>query len=1717
MKKNTGSQQLRNSVIQSEFHLRPKVAALAVAACFSSVVLANPTAPTVVHGTASFAQAGSILNVTNSHNAIINWGSFSIGVNELTKFIQPSALSAVLNRVVGQDPSAILGALQSNGRVFLLNPNGIVFGAGSQINVAGLVASTLNMSNADFLAGRMNFTDGAGAGAVMNNGSINASGGPVYMVGNAVTNNGIITSPGGEIVLAAGNSVELVNPGTPNLRVEIQAGDNEARNLGSVVADAGRIGIYAGLIKQGGVLNADSAVAEGGRIMLKSTKRTDLEAGSVTSARGTSGGQIIALSGMTDGVTTVAGTLDASATAGNGGFIETSAARVNVADSAFVTTKGAAGGQTGLWLIDPVDYFIASYGGDITGAALGSNLADSNVTLTTGAGGNMHINDQVIWSSSNTLTLNAHNDIMFGATAAYGGAVLDAGIKGSVVLNAGNQILTNNLSAYDVRADTLTASAPNGIANSSFSLRTNVAGANLTNSTAGGIYLLNTGNLSVTASSASDIIIYNNGNVTVPTGGLNAGGALIVYAPHIEIHGNSSGTLGVNLQAALSASIIVDSGANLTSSGGDINLASNRIDLTGAGEVRGNNIYLSSYGNFSVGDDSEKTMAPASFSKLKLNDSTLTTGGVVEIFGQEIIIEGPITLQAPKVENLALRSRSGVSQNATGAISVKRLHVDGGEGFVLLESALNNVRTLSGVLGDSSAESFGSSPNNANFYFSNVGDLEVGTVPTYASGINVFGNYGSDLSLDIVAGNALPGHLTINAPITSAKRSDFYGGDAFSTARIELAAAGNITATNTIITANGGYQNGFIDITAGGDIKLDNTSVVTTTSGNGYNGTAFGARAGLHAGGQVQFINNSVFSAYDSGYAGGTVDLIAGGNINVAYGSVVRGRSLGETQVFIGSTGGVVDISGTVQAHEGSFSDLTIVAANGIHLNTGAILQGTGSGNGSLAATTTTGNILQNAAVHVDGAEGSSIFLAATSSAVIQTDPSGSLKTTGAGGSNFYQTVSLNAATGIGSRSAPIRIDVTADPDFITARNTGSTGDIALSFFNTASLGIPNTNILSIDGNLSGLQGLGGLLNSNPTGLYYIESDKNIRLSVPFLPNGEDLQPGQSVVLNALNGDVTIGQNYFYFPGDPPIPTSDFGSIKAGANGGSGNVELIATGTVKIEAGSFVAGNAPLIKAADVDLQGVVRSGGNVAYVQHASNGQINLGVSGLGAGGALALDNDELNRIGSWSGTGDPLDFSGGSGNGGIVIGENFAGPLVFKGPVGPTYAFLNVRGSTVTQDPGASITGGLSVGASYGVSLTDSGNQINYISGSTNTGTFAVSTGTDLNVSGVSARGGTINLSSTGIMSLRGTVDAGNGTVNLNTPASIVDNNTGVDVIANSASFNGTNGIGSLANPLETSVLSMSVISNGSGQEIGIINAGNLALNNLTAAYGGMVSIGTTGSMTTGSSIYTAANLALFANNGLTVGNSITGSQNLSLNAGAGNLLLDNVNIFASDTLSLSGANIVISSNANVRGYAGTTASAVGNLSVLSQSTLGTASMTEISAGGNIVVDRSFIYGSPDVQMTLGGVTSMVSIVGDGFYSGGIAAGSPTTILLNFLERPEGNSTNGYGFSVNGIDGQLFDAVTNTGFTAVESAAALGQTMMVTYGGVTEVTVPPVTPIVETNQAAKPPENEQSTGIVAMNQAAKTPEKEQSTGAMESKDEKNKDKKKDLPICGK
>ena len=128
------------------------------------------------------------------------------------------------------------------------------------------------------------------------------------------------------------------------------------------------------------------------------------------------GGVITLLGGMSDGTVNVGGTLDAGAPhGGNGGFIETSGAHVEVANGAIVTTAAAAG-LYGSWLIDPQNYTVAATGGDITGAQLGTNLGGGNVTLLSSGGGtagagNVNVNDAVTWAANTTLTLTASNNV----------------------------------------------------------------------------------------------------------------------------------------------------------------------------------------------------------------------------------------------------------------------------------------------------------------------------------------------------------------------------------------------------------------------------------------------------------------------------------------------------------------------------------------------------------------------------------------------------------------------------------------------------------------------------------------------------------------------------------------------------------------------------------------------------------------------------------------------------------------------------------------------------------------------------------------------------------------------------------------------------------------------------------------------------------------------------------------------------------------------------------------------------------------------------------------------------------------------------------------------------------------------------------------------------------------------------------------------------------
>ncbi|MEQ9727307.1 YDG domain-containing protein [Pseudomonas sp. WHRI 8822A] len=300
----------------------------------SGAVLAAdlPTGGTIVGGSGAISQNGSHMVVDQQTGKLVtNWNSFDIGADASVTFNQPGANSIALNRVIGGgNASQILGKLDANGQVWLLNPNGVVIGKGAEVNVGGLVASSLQISDQDFLAGKTTLNGGAGAGAVLNQGTVNAAqGGVVALIGPQVGNSGTISTPGGSTVLAAGDRVSLDFQGDGLVGVNVERGvfDAAVRNEGHISADGGMVALSArsadallnSVINNTGVIEAKGLVERGGRILLDG----DAEGG----------------------LTQVAGTLDVSSENGKGGSIVVTGERIAVAD-AKLDASGTSGGGT---------------------------------------------------------------------------------------------------------------------------------------------------------------------------------------------------------------------------------------------------------------------------------------------------------------------------------------------------------------------------------------------------------------------------------------------------------------------------------------------------------------------------------------------------------------------------------------------------------------------------------------------------------------------------------------------------------------------------------------------------------------------------------------------------------------------------------------------------------------------------------------------------------------------------------------------------------------------------------------------------------------------------------------------------------------------------------------------------------------------------------------------------------------------------------------------------------------------------------------------------------------------------------------------------------------------------------------------------------------------------------------------------------------------------
>ena len=387
------------------FNKRLLLSAAAIALIAPSTAQANPVGGAVTTGSASISTSSSKTNVNQkSQDVVINWSSFNIGSGQTTQFYQPNAQAIAVNRVGGANASQILGTLDANGHVVLINGNGVLFGKGAQVNVGSLIATSTDGSDSDVLSGK--FTQaGKQNASVVNNGTITAaSGGMVALVAPNVTNTGTVNARLGTVALGAANkfTVDFAGDGLVSFAAQddvsarasaVNSGLLSGTNV-SMTAHAAN-GVATGVVNMSGIIQAQGVQNVGGTIYLNAG----------------------------NGTLTTTGTLNATGATG-GGRIETSGETANI--SGHITA-----GQGGQWKVDPEDLTIDSSAATTIDGALNNGtsvLEQTTSGAAFGAGnqtpglGDINVESALSWNSTATLTLDAYHSLNIMAPISITGA-----------------------------------------------------------------------------------------------------------------------------------------------------------------------------------------------------------------------------------------------------------------------------------------------------------------------------------------------------------------------------------------------------------------------------------------------------------------------------------------------------------------------------------------------------------------------------------------------------------------------------------------------------------------------------------------------------------------------------------------------------------------------------------------------------------------------------------------------------------------------------------------------------------------------------------------------------------------------------------------------------------------------------------------------------------------------------------------------------------------------------------------------------------------------------------------------------------------------------------------------------------------------------------------------------------------------------------------------
>ncbi|WP_157776188.1 two-partner secretion domain-containing protein [Gloeomargarita lithophora] len=806
----------------------------------------------VTQGQATIQQESATkLNINQSTDrAVINWNGFSIGAPEWVNFQQPSSTSATLNRVTGNTPSSIAGKLTANGQIFLINPNGIMFLPTARVDVAGLVASTLNIQDSDFMRGVLRFEQmpGKAPASVVNQGLITVKeAGFAALVAPAVQNSGVISARLGKVVLASGTTVSLDFYGDGLLSVTVdpnlagQITDIYGNKLNSLIDNQGNITAPGGIVTltaQAAGQIVDSVINTSGIIEAKYAENRN---------------GVIVLSGGSQGIVAVNGELNVSGE--RGGKVEITGEKIALNGNALIDASGNKGGGIvniggsfqGKGTLPNAQMTYVGQGAEINASAVNTGNGGEVIVWAdkaTGFYGEINAKGGEISGDGGFVEVSGRDYLDFQGTVntlavngKTGTLLLDpqdltiSTAANSGVPNAPNVFFADNGSGNSILNDTTLANAT-----------TNVVLQATRDITFSSAVLMANNNIGIKAQAGRNIAV--NANITTRGGdiellaGTFSGAAIPDASGSIVINGNLS-TVGGSITggSVIAKGFNVNPNRTITTNTGNVTIeATNNITATptantivgvGTGNVSfiaGQNIILnpSGFSNYRIEGSLNLVELKATNGTIQLG-GTGTGGAFTRINATTVNFEAgqDIVLQS-NIDNTFVSVTAG-----TGGMTVKA-----GQDIKLLGGSGTNAQSRNVTITSNGLQTItanrdiiltSGSGTNANVTINSTG-----TSQSITAGKNITlssGNPGMTFSI-ISADN----NTTVSAgdrfKFTDSKISSING-------TVTLRANENIIGTNSNITTQGKdiVLNSDRDSTNGGAIELTNTTI-TSNNGN---------------------------------------------------------------------------------------------------------------------------------------------------------------------------------------------------------------------------------------------------------------------------------------------------------------------------------------------------------------------------------------------------------------------------------------------------------------------------------------------------------------------------------------------------------------------------------------------------------------------------------------------------------------------------------------------------------------------------------------------------------------------------------------------------------------------------------------------------------------------------------------------------------------------